>query len=114
MITLTMFILATIGLTNILVHGKVLDLIKIGDKSLRGWMKTPSFLGEMLDCYECTGFWAGLLMGLIFFWGSWLFVLTAAFAGSVVAQTYTDLMYLLRSKIDFVVEDSDAQEERNG
>lgn len=107
MIALIMFLLATIGMTNILVHGKIFDVLQIGSKSVREWMKTPAFTSELLDCYECTGFWAGLFCGTLFFWSDWWFILPAGFVGSVVAQTYTDLMYLLRSKIDFEVGDND-------
>tara|TARA_Y100000034_G_scaffold129223_1_gene185287 strand:+ start:904 stop:1254 length:351 start_codon:yes stop_codon:yes gene_type:complete len=96
-----LFALATIGLTNILVHGKILDVIKIGNKSLRGWMTTLKFVDEVLGCYECTGFWAGLFVGLFFVWPHWWLLLLYGFAGSVLAQTYTDVMYLLRSKVEF-------------
>ena len=110
---LVLFALATIGLTNILVHGRILDLIKISGKSVREWMNTPEFLKEMLGCYECTGFWAGIIVGLFFLhFVPWWLILLYGFAGSVLAQTYTDLMYLLRSKIEFELpEENDATEE---
>jgi hypothetical protein len=102
-----LFALATIGLTNILVHGKILDVIKIGSKNLRGWITTPTLMKEVLGCYECTGFWAGLVVGLFFIWPYWWMLPLYGFAGSVLAQTYTDIMYLLRSKIEFELPEED-------
>jgi hypothetical protein len=107
MITLIMFLLASIGLTNILVHGSILDHIKVWGKSARQWMHHWEWSKALFSCYECTGFWAGLFCGFFFFWGDWWFILPAGFVGSVTAQTYTDLMYLLRSKIDFEVGDDE-------
>lgn len=107
MITLIMFLLASIGLTNIIVHGSILDHIKIRDKSARQWMHHCEWSQALFSCYECTGFWAGLLCGFFLFWGNWWFIIPAGFVGSVAAQTYTDLMYLLRSKIDFEVGDDE-------
>ena len=112
MITLIMFFLATIGLTNILVHGRIFDVLKVGNKTVRQWMKSMGTFSEVWDCYECTGFWAGLFCGFFFFWGEWWFILPAGFVGSVISQTYTDLMYCLRSKIDFEVGDSDGEQTR--
>ena len=107
MATLLLFAFATIGLTNILVHGRILDLLMIKGISIRDWMTTPNFSKELLGCYECTGFWAGMICGSFFSWHLWWMIPIYGFAGSVLAQTYTDLMYLLRSKIEFIVEDDD-------
>ena len=108
MTTLLLFAVATIGLTNILVHGKIMDVLGI-----RAWIKanTNDHISSMLDCYECAGFWAGLICGAFLVWPNWWMILLYGFAGSVLAQTYTDVMYLLRSKIEYVVEDNDAPEE---
>ena len=60
MIQFLYFILASWGLTHILVSSKIL-------KGFRDWchIKIP-FLGEMLDCYQCTGFWISWLIYLVF------------------------------------------------
>lgn len=110
MITLMLFAAATVGLTNILVHGSIFDLVQIRKKSLRDWAK--KFMGrayQVFECYECTGFWAGLVCGAMIVSLEWWLILACGFAGSVICQTYTDAMYLLRSKVEFVVEDKDAQ-----
>lgn len=106
-----MFVLATIGLANILVHGSILDHIKIRGRSARKWMHYWEWSEALFSCYECTGFWAGLFCGFLFFGSSWWMILPAGFIGSVVCQTFTDLMYFLRSKIDFEIGDSDERTE---
>jgi hypothetical protein len=107
MVSLVLFILATIGLTNILVHGKILDDNHLG---WRSWMKRQ--LGsyqDLLDCYECTGFWAGMLLGFIVLLSEWLWApllfLIVPFAGSAIGHFYSDISYLIQSKTDFVVSD---------
>lgn len=107
MISLIFFILSTIGLTNILVHGRIFDIIKIKGLSLREWVYTVGWLKSLLECYECTGFWAGMICGLLLVSQAWWMVLICGFAGSVIAQTYTDLIYLLRSKVEFEVDDGE-------
>ena len=52
MTQLTYFILVASGLTQILVYGKVLDKIR----PTQGWM------GELLSCPMCTGFWSGVFL----------------------------------------------------
>ncbi len=46
------FLLSCHGLTQILVYGKVFDKIR----PTQGWM------GQLLSCTMCTGFWVGLLL----------------------------------------------------
>jgi hypothetical protein len=105
MITLMFFALATIGLTNILVHGRIFDLIKIFGRSVREWMQYKEWSKQLFECYECTGFWAGLICGYLIISSSWWLILASGFAGSVISQTFTDLIYLLRSKTEFEVND---------
>jgi hypothetical protein len=115
MLTFLMFCLGTIGLANILVHGRIMDVI--GLRPLARKILTPLNADSMLDCYECMGFWSGLLNGIIWFMGStplWFLpfvVIASGWVGSVLSQTYTDLMYIVRSNIEFVVGEEDGKEE---
>ena len=49
------FILCCHGLTQILVYGKIFDKIR----PTQGWM------GELLSCPMCTGFWVGVFLWLL-------------------------------------------------
>lgn len=107
MTTLLLFIFATIGLTNAVVHGKIFDVI-----GLRPWLRRnlhPSVF-ELFECYECAGFWAGLLMGATLISHHPMYFIPCGFAGSVLSQFYSELVYLIRSKTEFVVEDGRDQE----
>ena len=46
------FLLASAGMTQILVYGKIFDKIR----PTQGWM------GQLLSCSMCTGFWVGLFL----------------------------------------------------
>ena len=109
--TLLFFILATIGFTNILVHGLILDLIKVFGKSIREWMQNWTWSKELFSCYECTGFWAGLACGALLISTDWWTVLASGFVGSVVAQTFNDLVYLINSKIEYEVDHDDTRKD---
>lgn len=107
-----LFVFGVIGLTNILVHGKILDLIKFHELTLRQWTQVFDFTKELLNCYECTGGWSGLIMGCIIIMASgqsWIFIIPYIFAGSLVSGFYSELIFLIRSKTDFVLD-----EEKNG
>lgn len=128
MITLIIFMLATIGLTNTIVHGRILDLIKfkiprlyffirylftsvlIEDKnrySVREWIKGTKFTSELFECHECTGFWSGMLIGFFLISHNPVYFISCGFAGSVLSQFYNDIVNLITSKTDLVLEDHD-------
>jgi len=56
MTNLILFILASWGLTHILVSGKIFE-------TPRNWIIIKNeFLGGILTCYQCTGFWSGMFI----------------------------------------------------
>lgn len=99
------FCIATIGLTNIIVHGKILDEIKLKKKSVRERLHGSHFLKELTSCYECSGFWSGMICGCFFLPFGWPLLLlpVCGFAGSFLGKTYTDMMFYIESKTDFVI-----------
>ena len=52
MTELLYFILASCGLTQILVYGKIFDKLR----PTKGWA------GDLLSCPMCTGFWSGVFL----------------------------------------------------
>lgn len=106
---LVLFVLSAIGLTNIIVHGLVLDLIRLFGKSVRQWMHTWEWSKQLFSCHECAGFWSGLICGSIIFHGDWYLLPIWGFAGSVVSRTYNDLIDLITSHIVFEVSDEGKQ-----
>lgn len=55
---LLLFGLASVGLTHILVDGKIFDW-------LRQSVKNISFLNDIFSCHQCMGFYAGLLCAAV-------------------------------------------------
>ena len=80
---LILFIIAAIGLTNIMVDSVVMD-------KPRQWIanRTDNWffhkVNKILECYQCAGFWCGILCA-IFLWTPWLSWLLYGFAGSFAA-----------------------------
>lgn len=54
------FILACIGLTNILVYGHIFDKIRPNKRFFK--------------CPMCVGFWVGIALYLVFVWNTWFIV----------------------------------------
>jgi hypothetical protein len=117
LVLLAMFCIGTIGLTNILVHGRILDVIYV--RPFAEWLLKKVGLEAVLTCYECMGFWSGLLNGIIWcplIFGSWSslwlipIVISAGWAGSVLSATYMDVMYIIRANIQFEVPDETERE----
>ena len=54
------FILGCYGVTTIIVQSKIFKPIR---KTLQSRL---TFLGSMISCMMCTGFWVSLLMGYVF------------------------------------------------
>lgn len=58
MINFILFILAGIGITNLIVNSSLVGLIK--NKIFK---KFPLIM-ELLSCMMCTGFWVGIILGI--------------------------------------------------
>lgn len=98
------FILASIGMTHIIVDGTIFD-------GVRGWLKKKlsEKVYSLFECYQCAGFWCGMVAGYftiaIFmpFWtqvfitffcgcaGSYLSALAAIHMNALEARTVIDL-----------------------
>jgi hypothetical protein len=81
MVNLILFLLAAVGLTNILIYGSILD-------NAREWVlaRVPDKVGEVLSCYQCTGFWSGLLTGYVLLTHDFFGTLMCGFAGSFTSH----------------------------
>jgi hypothetical protein len=89
MTDLVLVALASIGLCHVMVDGSLLLPIK-GYLGRRGWKRVEN----MLNCYQCAGFWAGLAAGLVLLLTHWvpelrilLYGLAASFLGPLAAVT---------------------------
>ena len=81
---LILFVMAAIGLTNIMVDSVVMDKPRQWFASKKdNWFCDK--INKILECYQCAGFWCGLFCGAIALWMPWLHWLLYGFAGSFVA-----------------------------
>jgi len=94
--------LGLIGVTLVIARGKVFD-------GLRRWLKgfvnpfNPfRLLGELMSCAMCSGFWVGLLWGLLRGWGFWLCVTFGGFVSitAFVADSVTGILELACNKAE--------------
>lgn len=89
-----LFILGVVGMTHILVDASIFQW-------LRDWMDKylPEKIAKLMHCYQCTGFWCGLLSGWMAFGSinlSQLFL--AGCAGSLLANFMAIYMNYLEAK----------------
>jgi hypothetical protein len=79
-VTLILFILSVIGMTHIIVDGEI-------SEPIHAWAKPRcSWLADLMDCYQCCGFWCGVGLGLILLSYRPGIVFAAGCAGSFLAQ----------------------------
>jgi hypothetical protein len=88
---LILFLFASAGLTFIIVHATIMD--KLG---LRQFLNTFSFTRDLIKCSLCTGFWASLIISVLFFRN---FNPSLPFAGSAFSFLFERLTILLDEKI---------------
>lgn len=57
-----LFAFGCIGITSIIVDGEIF-------KKLREYLKLigPEFINKLLSCYQCSGFWVGIIIGSLLF-----------------------------------------------
>jgi hypothetical protein len=87
MAELLLFALASVGLCHLVVDSALMAPVK-DYLGARGWQR----LVRMLNCYQCAGFWSGLVAGLVLLLGQWvpylhllLYGLAASFLGPLAA-----------------------------
>jgi len=71
MADLLLYSLASYGLCHILMYGKILS-------PLRDKLVKIDFFNELLSCALCTGFWTGLIIGIISDFNLFIFALYSA------------------------------------
>lgn len=81
-----MYIISTIGLCLIIVDGAIMEKPRQLFKSITNKMKIP-FFGDVVDCYLCSGTWAGFFMGFVWISHNLLEILACGFAGSFLCHS---------------------------
>jgi hypothetical protein len=77
---LALFILAVIGLTHIIVDAEI-------SEPVHKWVEPRSpIVARVMDCYQCSGFWCGLVLGPVLVSYNPLNWIACGCAGSFLAQ----------------------------
>lgn len=86
MVELITFMIASAGITYIIVYGSILDPI-------RSWIANRNnYVGELLSCTLCTGFWVGLILSTL----STISAPYAAGIAAIAAMTADHIIDLIR------------------
>lgn len=77
---LVLFIVGVVGMTHIIVDSEI-------SAPVYQWIRPRSpWLADMMDCYQCAGFWCGVALGLALLSYRPCIVFAAGCAGSFLAQ----------------------------
>jgi hypothetical protein len=77
---LVLFILGVMGMTHIVVDSEI-------SEPVYEWIKLRcTVVAKIMDCYQCSGFWCGVALGLMLLSYNPLVVFAAGCAGSFLAQ----------------------------
>lgn len=101
---LLLFIIISVGITNLLVNASILD-------NLRDYVKSKNtFIGNLISCMMCSGFWIGIFIS---FFSFNIFPLYGGAIASVSSYIFGLLVDYLNVKIAIhannIMEDEDKE-----
>jgi hypothetical protein len=103
-VSLLLCLIGTVGMTQIIVESEISSKFKSLIEKI-----VPVFLMKMLNCYQCSGFWSGIFMGLIFFFPPQLSffdvgkVFAVGCAGSCLSYFYAMLLMYIEANTQIKV-----------
>jgi len=78
-VNLLLFCVAVIGMTHIIVDSTIFTPVR---EFLNAWVP---WIGKMIGCYQCSGFWCGAFLGLTLLSYNFWIIFAAGCAGSFLA-----------------------------
>jgi uncharacterized Tic20 family protein len=90
----TLFVTAAIGLSHIIADSSIISPVKVW-LSNKGWTK----IVDMMNCYQCNGFWSGVFIYMLYLASPYLNLLVWAFAISLVSPLVGYVKLMLEMKI---------------
>ena len=87
-----LFILASIGMTHIIIDGSIFEF-------LRNWIKKnlPQKLAQLFQCYMCLGFWCGIFISFLIFKENIFYIFACGCASSILSQFTAIIFNLLEA-----------------
>lgn len=93
---LVMFFLCTIGMTQIIVDGSILEGFRSFVKSCSKLLRLEH-LGSIVDCYLCTGTWCGFFMGYVWISKDPVEIFACGCAGGFLASLGSSVLNWIES-----------------
>jgi hypothetical protein len=82
MVNLLLFVMASIGMTNIIVDGVIFQPVR---DFLR--QKLPARIFKLFECYQCAGMWCGMICGaMLVSWRNPFVIFCCGLAASFLAH----------------------------
>lgn len=106
-VQLFLFVFGVIGLTHILVDGKIFQPVRDFLKE-----RLPASVYSVLECYQCSGTWAGVLVGLLVLTRNPFYVVVCGFAGSFLASWAAFYLNYLEAQTMMAMQDD--SKDKNG
>ena len=101
-----LFAFGTIGMSHIIVDSSLMEPI-------RNWYerKMPERLASLVNCYLCSGFWAGIICGFFVLSSNLLMLFVCGCAGAFLSNLAAVMLNYLeaRSIVDIGDEDGDKE-----
>lgn len=83
-------LIVAVGLSHLIVDGQIFDSWR--ERIIQKYSENNPWVLKLLSCYQCTGFWSGVLVGLVLQPISWNFF---AHLWWMVALILSILFYLI-------------------
>lgn len=110
MINFILFCLATIGLASIFVESVIFqpfrDWLKNSQNDSKYIKYIKGVLSKIFSCFQCMGFWTGVINGLLLISFNPLVVLCCGFAGSFLSPLSATVVNYLEAQTLFSMKDS--------
>ncbi len=88
-----LFLFAAAGMTMIIVDGSIMAPVRnLLKKTL------PEKVYNVLECYQCTGFWSGMFCGFVLVNSNILIVFVCGCAGSAISSLWATYLNYLEAK----------------
>ncbi len=93
-VDLIFFVLATAGLTNLIVDGSIFSPIRDFLKKI-----LPSYVYSLFECHQCCGTWCGFVCGAALLGTTPSIILCAGFSGGFIAVLAVNILNYLESDL---------------
>lgn len=89
---LIIFLFACVGMTHIIIDGTIFNTLRLYLKN-----NTPEFFHSLFECYMCSGFWCGVILGRLVISDNFFIVFACGCASSMLSHLHANILNVLES-----------------